>query len=57
MIKGVSETIENEATEQNGGSINMLLGTLTVSLLGNMLSGKGLIMSYWGNDNGKSRTR
>ena len=57
MIKGVSETIDNEAIEQNGGSINMLLGTLTVSLLGNMLSGKGLIMSYWGNDNGKSRTR
>ena len=40
LTKGVSETIKNEAKEQNGGFLKMLLGTLTVSLLGNMLAGK-----------------
>ena len=27
LIKGVSETIQNEAKEQKGGFISMLLGT------------------------------
>ena len=40
LLKGVSETIKDEANEQKGGFFSMLLGTLGVSLLGNMLAGK-----------------
>ena len=43
LIKGVSETIKNEAKEQKAGFLGMLLGTLGASLLGNLLSGKGTI--------------
>ena len=35
LIKGVSETIKNEAKEQKEQFLGMLLGTLGVSLLGN----------------------
>ena len=34
--------IKNEAKEQKGGFLSMLLGTLDASLLGNSLTGKGL---------------
>ena len=40
LLKGVSETIQNEANEQNGGFLSMLLGTLSASLPGNILVGK-----------------
>ena len=43
LLEGISETIKNEAKEQKGGFLNMLLGTLGASLLGNMLAGKGVI--------------
>ena len=43
LIKGASETIKNEAKEQKGGFVNMLLGTLGASLLGNLLADKGTI--------------
>ena len=47
LLKGVSETIQNEAKEQRGGFLSMLLGTLGASLLGDLLtknlSGKGVI--------------
>ena len=43
LLLGVSETIKNEAKEQKGGVLRMLLGTLGASLLGNMLEGKGVI--------------
>ena len=39
-IKVVSETIQNEAKEQKSGFLNILLGTLGVSLLGNLLTRK-----------------
>ena len=48
LLKGVSETIKNEAKEQNGGFLSMLLGTLAASLLGNMLAGKGVIRAGYG---------
>ena len=38
LIKGVSDTIKNEAKEQKGGFLSMLLGTLDASLLGNLLT-------------------
>ena len=41
-LKGVSKTIQNEAKEQEGGFLSMLLGTLGASLLGNILAGKGI---------------
>ena len=40
LLKGVSETIQNEVKEQKGGFLSVLLGTLGASLLGNMLTGK-----------------
>ena len=42
-IKGVSETIKNEAKGQKDGFLGMLLGTLGASLLGNLLTGKGVM--------------
>ena len=48
LIKGVSETIKIEAKEQKGGLLSMLLGTLSISLLGNLLTGKGAIATSQG---------
>ena len=48
LLKGVSETIQHEAKEQRGGFLSMLLGTLGASLLGNILSGKGVIRAGYG---------
>ena len=43
-IKGASKTIENEAKEQKGGFLSMLLGMLgDKQFLGNLLVGKGVI--------------
>ena len=41
LLKGVTETVQNEVKEQKGGFLSMLLGTLGASLLGNLLTGKG----------------
>ena len=41
MLKGVTETVQNEVKEQKGGFLSMSLGTLGASLLGNLLTGKG----------------
>ena len=43
LLEGVSEIIKNEAKEQKGGFLSMLLAKLGASLLGNVLSGKGVI--------------
>ena len=40
LLKGVTKTIQNEVKEQKGGFLSMLLGTLGISLLGNILTGK-----------------
>ena len=42
LLKGVTETVQNEVKEQKGGFLSMLLGTLGASLLGNILAGKGM---------------
>ena len=47
LLKGVTESVQNEVKEQKGGFLSMLLGTLGASLLGNLLTGKGI------NKNGK----
>ena len=36
LLKGVTETVQNEVKEQKGGFLSMLLGTLGASLLGNL---------------------
>ena len=43
LLKGVTKTIENETKEQRGEFLSMLLGSLGASLLGNLLTGKGMI--------------
>ena len=42
LLKEVTETVQNEVKEQKGGFLSMLLGTLNASLLGNLLTGKGI---------------
>ena len=42
LLKGVTETVQNEVKEQKGGFLSMLLGTLGASLLGNLLTRKGI---------------
>ena len=42
LLKGVSETVQIEVKEQNGGFLSMLLGTLDASILGNTLTGRGI---------------
>ena len=41
LLKGITESNENEIKEQKGGFLSMVLGTLGASLLGNLLTGKG----------------
>ena len=42
LLKGVTETVQNELKEQKGVFLSMLLGTLGASLLGNILPGQGI---------------
>ena len=56
LLKGVSETVENDAKEQKGGFLSMLLGTPGASVLGNILTswginraGEGVIRAGYGN--------
>ena len=42
LVKGITETVENEVKEQKGGFLSALLGTLGASLLGDLLIGKGI---------------
>ena len=50
LLKGVTNTIKNEKKEQKGGFLSMLLGTLSASLLGNLLSGKGIVRAGSGKE-------
>ena len=48
LLKGVTKAIINETKEQKGGFLSMLLGTLGGSLLGNLLTGKGIVRAgFW----------
>ena len=42
LLKGVTKTVQNEVKGRKGGFISMLVGTLGASLLGNLLTGKGI---------------
>ena len=51
LVKGVCETIQNEAKEQKGRFLSVLFGTLGATLFGNLLAGKGVLRA------GKGTTR
>ena len=57
LLKGVTKTIKNETKEQKRGFLSMLLGTLGASLLGNLLTGKGIVRAGSGNKKGKGIVR
>ena len=42
LIKRVTETVQNEVKEQKGGFLSMLLDMLGASLLGDILTGRGI---------------
>ena len=53
LLKGVIKTIKNEIKEQKGRFLSMLLSTLGASLLGNLLSRKGIVRAGYGSKQGK----
>ena len=50
LLKRVTKTIKNETNEQKGGSLSMLLGNLAASLIGNLLTGKGIVRAGYENE-------
>ena len=50
LLKRVTKTIKNETKEQKRGFLSMLLGTLGASLLGNLLTGKGIVKAGTGKE-------
>ena len=48
LLKGVTETVQNEVKEQKRGFLSMLLGTLGAIVLGNLLTGKGIYRAWKG---------
>ena len=57
LLKGVTKTIKTETKEQKGGFLSMLLGTPGASLLGNVLSGKGIVRAGSKGGGGKGIVR
>ena len=57
LLKGVTKTIKNKTKEQKGGFLSTLLGTLGVSLLGNLLAGKRIVRTGSGKKKGKGIVR
>ena len=62
LLKEVSETVQNEAREQTGEFLSMLLGTLGASLLGNILEGReinrtgeGVVRASYGHRSSKNK--
>ena len=50
LLRGGTNTSKNETKEQKAGFLSMLLGTQGASLLGNLLSGKGIARADSGNN-------
>ena len=48
LLNGFTKTIKSETKEQKGGFLSILLGTSGASLLGNLLSGKGIVKNGYG---------
>ena len=55
LLKRVSESIQNEAKEQKGVFLSVLLRTLGASFLRNMLSGKGINRAGYGSKDLQSK--
>ena len=55
LLKRVTKIIENETKEQKGRFLSMLLGTLGAGLLGNLLTGKGIVRAGYGNHSMKGK--
>ena len=55
LLKGITKTIKNEIKEQKGEFLSMLFGALGASLLGNLLSGKGIVRAASGNKSKKGK--
>ena len=48
LLKAVTKTVQNEVKELKRGFLSLLLGTLGASLLGNLLTGKGIVRAGTG---------
>ena len=57
MLKGIAEKIKNEKKKKKRRFLSMLLSTLGASLLGNLLSRKGIVRAGYGNKKGKGIVR
>ena len=57
LLKGVTKIIKNKTKEQKVEFLSMLLGSLGASLLGNMLTGKGIVRARSGNKKEKGIIR
>ena len=64
LLKDVAETVQNEVKEQKGRFLSMLLGTLGASLLGNVLTGRGInragegvLRAGYGNKKGRENNK
>ena len=55
LLKTVTKNIENESKKQKDGFLSMLLGTLGAGLLGNLLSGKGIVRAGYGHPSKKEK--
>ena len=53
LLKGATKAINNETKEEKRGFLGMLLVPLRASLLGNMLTQKGIVRAGYGNEEGK----
>ena len=57
LLKGLTKNIKNETKEQEEGFLGILLGTLEASLLGNVLTGKGMLRAGYGKKEGTGMLR
>ena len=57
LLKGVTKAIKSETKEQKGEFLSILLGSLGASLLGNLLSAKGIVRAGSGNKKEKGIVR
>ena len=57
LLKRIAKTSENETIKQKGWFLGMISGTLRASLLGNVLTGKGIVRAGYGNKQGKGILR
>ena len=56
-MKRITKKTKNETKDQKGAFQRVFLGTLGANLLGNMLTGKGMFRSAYGNKEGKRMSR